>query len=213
MLTPTKKWLIPLGIVTLSLLYISCGSDENKDEPKTETKDIDEVRAMENDEMVAKGQYLVTGGGCNDCHTPKTFDASGMHLDTTKTLSGSPAGMPLPPIHASSLTPGNWILMAPNLTSFVGPWGISFAANLTPDSATGLGTWSQEMFMTAIRKGKHQGLETGRPIMPPMPWEEIRKLKDEDLYCIFAYLKTLPPVSNKVRDHVAPPDAMKLASK
>jgi hypothetical protein len=210
MLTSIKKWFIPVGILAISFLYFSCGSAS--DEPKTETKDIDEIRAMENDEMVEKGRYLVTSGLCNDCHSPKTFDAAGMHIDTTKALSGSPANMALPPIHASSLTPGNWILMSSDVTSFVGPWGISFAANLTPDSATGIGTWSKEMFLMAIRNGKHQGLETGRPIMPPMPWEEVRKMKDEDLACIFAYLKSLPPVTNKVKEHIAPPDAMKLAS-
>lgn len=212
MLTSTKKWLIPTGIIALALLYFSCGS--GSEEPKAEaTKDIDEVRAMENDEMVAKGRYLVTGGLCNDCHSPKIFDDKGMHIDTMKTLSGSPAGMTMPPFQSSALTPGNWIMMSPDITSFIGPWGISYAANLTPDSATGIGTWSKEMFMNAIRNGKHQGVATGRPIMPPMPWEEVRKLRDEDLECIFAYLKSLPPINNKVKEYVSPPEAMKLASK
>jgi hypothetical protein len=44
----------------------------------------------------------------------------------------------------------------------------------------------------------------GRPILPPMPYNDLAKLKDEDLKSIFAYLKSLPPVSNKVPDPVPP---------
>lgn len=208
MLTFLKSWFIPAGWTAVSILFISCGSEEPK---QVVTKDIYEVREMEHSELVQRGAYLVMAGGCNDCHTPKIFDASGMHPDTLKTLSGSPAGMPLPPIHASSLKPGNWILMAPNITAFVGPWGISYAANLTPDSATGTGTWSKEMFIKTLRTGKHMGLEGGRAIMPPMPWEEVAKLKDEDLEAIFTYLHSLPPITNKVNDYVSPPEAAKMA--
>jgi hypothetical protein len=83
-----------------------------------------------------------------------------------------------------------------SFTAFAGPWGVSFAMNLTPDSASGLGDWSQETFMQAIRTGKHMG--TGRPILPPMPWASFSNLTDQDLASVYLYLRTIPAVSNKI---------------
>ena len=101
--------------------------------------------------------------------------------------------------------------MAPDITTFVGPWGISYAANLTPDSASGIGAWSEATFINTIRSGKHLG--NGRDILPPMPWPFVSKLTDEDLKSVYAYLMSLPPVSNKVPAPVSPPDVMKMAAK
>jgi hypothetical protein len=88
--------------------------------------------------------------------------------------------------------------MSPDITAFAGPWGISYAANLTSDSATGIGAWTEEQFIKSMRTGKHLGAENGRPILPPMPWPFISKMTDEDLSAVYAYLKSLPPVSNRV---------------
>ena len=71
-----------------------------------------------------------------------------------------------------------------------GPWGVSFTANLTPDKETGLGNWTEEMFITTMRTGRHQG--KGRPILPPMPYQFIATLNDEDLKAVFAYLQSIP---------------------
>ena len=108
--------------------------------------------------------------------------------------------MPLPEVDLSMVQPGKWVLFTQDLTAAVGPWGASFSANLTPDPETGTGTWQPEMFINAMRTGRHLG--AGRPIMPPMPWEAIGKLSDEDLKSIFAYLKTIPPIKNKVPDPI-----------
>jgi hypothetical protein len=96
-----------------------------------------------------------------------------------------------------------WAGAATN-TAFTGPWGVSYAANLTPDQNTGLGIWDEKMFMTAIRTGRHMG--TSRPIMPPMPWPAFRNASDDDLKAIYAYLRTIKPVTNHVPD-VQPPAA------
>ncbi len=187
----------------------SCGT-----EPKVEdgSKDIAMVRSMEHSELVKIGENLITVGGCNDCHTPKKFDANGMHFDSTRLLSGSPAGMPLPPFSTAALKHGNWIQMAPDVTAFVGPWGISYAANLTPDSATGMGGWTKENFVGAMRTGQHMGLKGGRPIMPPMPWFNLAKLSDDDLSAIYAYLRSIPAITNKVKDPIVPDEAAKMAA-
>jgi hypothetical protein len=67
---------------------------------------------------------------------------------------------------------------------------------LTPDKDTGIGEWSEEMFMQVARTGKHQGQPNGRDILPPMPWSSMKDLTDADLKAIWAYLKSLPPVKN-----------------
>ncbi len=151
---------------------------------------------------VQRGRYLVMLGGCNDCHSPKLFTAQGPKVDEKRVLSGHPAGDRLPPVPANAIGPGKWgALASGDMTAWVGPWGTSFAANLTPD-ATGLGNWTQQMFIRALRTGKHAG--EGRPVLPPMPWEDIGKLTDADLRAIFAYLKSLPPIPNPVPAPVAP---------
>lgn len=160
--------------------------------------------SLSKDEMVSHGRLLITAGGCNDCHSPKKIGQHGPFIDSANFLSGHPAVMPAPPIPASALQPGNWVLMGPDVTSFVGPWGISYAANLTPDSATGIGAWTEGQFVQTMRTGKHLGMENGRPLLPPMPWENLSKLSDDDLKSIFAYLQTLTPVSNRVPGPVSP---------
>jgi hypothetical protein len=89
-----------------------------------------------------------------------------------------------------------------DLTSAVGPWGQSFASNLTPDG-TGIGNWKEEQFIKAIREGKYKGLDNTRPLLPPMPWVAYKNLTDDDLKSIFAYLKSLPPVKNAVPAPIA----------
>jgi hypothetical protein len=84
-------------------------------------------------------------------------------------------------------------------TAWSGPWGISYTANLTPDPS-GLAAWTEDIFIKAIREGKHMG--TSRTILPPMPWPVYRNFTDDDLKAVFAYLKTIPPVKNHVPDPV-----------
>lgn len=152
---------------------------------------------------IERGAYLVTVGGCHDCHSPKVFTPAGPELDKSRLLSGHPAGDTLPAIPTGIIGPENWSALTNNHgTAWVGPWGISFAANLTPD-ATGLGSWTPEIFIQAMRTGKHAGV--GRPILPPMPWMNYGRMSDEDLRAMFAYLKSLPPVSNVVPWPVPPP--------
>jgi mono/diheme cytochrome c family protein len=152
--------------------------------------------------LFERGKYMVTLGVCSDCHTPKVFTEQGPLPDETRALSGHPANLALPEIPLDVIGPGKWILFNDHSTACVGPWGISFAANLTPDEETGLGNWSEENFIQAMRTGKHKG--EGRPILPPMPWFNLAKLTDQDLRAIFAYLQTLPPIHNPVPQPLPP---------
>ena len=179
------------GALTLGIMACNSNKQPHASEPDD---DIDKVRTLEKEELIARGQYLMMVGGCNDCHSPKKFTAQGMELDSTRLFSGHPAGSPLAPVDEASLKPGNWVQMASDITAFAGPWGISYAANLTPDSATGIGAWSEEVFIKALRTGKHLGQENGRPIMPPMPWQYVSKMTEEDLAWIYPDgPKAMPP--------------------
>jgi mono/diheme cytochrome c family protein len=180
--------LLSFLFVFIVLIQISCSKSEKI--------------GMTKEEMVKHGEYLVTLGGCNHCHSPKVLTDMGPVPDTTKLLSGYPADSKIPSIDPTLVQPGKWILTTGDLTAWVGPWGVSIAANLTPDEPTGLGTWTDEVFIKALRTGKHMGI--GRPILPPMPWPDIAKATDEDLKAIFAYLKSLPPIRNKVPDPIPP---------
>jgi len=154
---------------------------------------------------VDRGAYLVSMMGCNDCHTPWKMGPKGPEPDMTRALTGHPQDVALPPAPAPS---GPWIWHgAATNTAFAGPWGVSFTANLTPDKETGLGSWTEEMFIATMRTARHQG--KGRPILPPMPVKMIGKATDEDLKSIFAYLQSLAPVKNKVPAPIEPADGSK----
>lgn len=150
-------------------------------------------------ERVKRGDYLVNSMGCGDCHTPMKMGANGPEPDMDRFLSGHPATEKLPPPPAPS---GPWIVsVSATGTAWAGPWGVSYTQNLTGDPETGVaGTYTEEQFIMTLREGKKQG--RGRAILPPMPWQVIRNLTDEDLKSIYAYLKTVKPVKNKVPEPV-----------
>ncbi len=154
-------------------------------------------------EQISRGAFLVNIGGCHHCHTPKTVTARGPVPDETRSLMGAPADTKVAPIPPGVLSPAGWGALATHdLTTWAGPWGVSFASNLTPDKATGLGSWTEAAFIKSMRTGKHKGVL--REILPPMPWQDIGKLGDNDLKAVFAYLKTLKPIQNKVPDPIPP---------
>ena len=147
--------------------------------------------------QVDRGKYLVSTAACHDCHTPTKMGPNGPEPDMTRMLSGHPETIK---IEKGPALPSGWMAAGSNtFTAWSGPWGVSFTANLTPDPS-GLAAWTEDMFIRAIREGKHMG--TSRPILPPMPWPVYRNFTDEDLKAIFAYLKSIPPVSNHVPDPI-----------
>ena len=165
--------------------------------------DQTEKKEMTGEEMIQRGAYLVTVGGCHDCHSPKIYGPMGPMPDSTRLLSGHPADESITAVPVEFLGPGKWAgITNGHFTAWAGPWGISFARNLTPDEATGIGLWTEEIFIKAMRTGKQMG--TGREILPPMPWFNLAEMTDEDLKSIFAYLKSLKPISNSVPEPIPP---------
>lgn len=117
---------------------------------------------------IARGKYLVTIAGCNDCHTPGYFLGK---PDFSRTLGGSDVGFTIP-----------------GLGAFVG-------RNLTPDKETGLGNWTDDQIIAAITTGARPD---GRRLAPIMPWMELSHLSPDDAHAIVAYLRSLPPVKHAV---------------
>jgi mono/diheme cytochrome c family protein len=148
---------------------------------------------------IERGRYLVKIGGCADCHTPKKMTDQGPVDDEAMALAGHPENVNLP---APELKEGPWFAATAGMTAWTGPWGITYAANLTPDTSTGLGIWTEAMFIEAMRTGRHMGY--GRPILPPMPWQNLAAASDEDLKAIYAYLRSIPAVRNNVPQPVPP---------
>ena len=164
------------------------------------------IRAVESQgDMVQRGKYLVDAvAACGYCHTPRV----GADYDMNMYLAGHPARQPSPRYNFRMIREGIFIVTAPQLSAFSGAFGTSFASNLTPDKETGLGEWTEEMFTKAMRTGRHQGVESNRKILPPMPVKHYAQMNDEDLKAIWAYLRTIKPVKNEVNpalDHQGNP--------
>lgn len=152
---------------------------------------------------VQRGEYLVKIMGCNDCHTPWKMGPQGPEPDMDRFLSGHPEQIgPLPNVKAAA--PYIASSFATN-TAYSGPWGVSYAFNLTPEQNTGLGIWTEEMFVQTIRTGRHMGVS--RPINPPMPWPAYRNATDDDLKAVYAYLRTIKPIVNHVPEYQSPAES------
>lgn len=123
--------------------------------------------------LVERGRYLATISGCGDCHTPGTLFGG---PDFARALSGSEVG-------------------------WKGPWGTSFARNLTPDPETGLGKWSTQDIIDALKTGVRKD---GHVLLPPMPWPNTSQMADADLRALVAYLQSLPPVKHAVPEALPP---------
>ena len=149
-----------------------------------------------------RGEYMVYLGGCNHCHTPWQFDAElKMPVpDMSRMLSGHPSDAPDP---QGKIGKTDIALIGPTFTSFQMPFGTVYAPNLTPDKDTGMGKWTEAMFLAAFRKGKHMGGD-GRAILPPMPAMDIARLTDDDIKALFAFLQAIPSVRNAVPEHKVP---------
>jgi mono/diheme cytochrome c family protein len=126
------------------------------------------VRTNAADPQVERGKYLVTLGGCTDCHTPGYFFGK---PDMTRYLGGSEVGFEIPDL------------------------GIFHGPNLTPDKETGLGDWTRQQIVTALQTGARPD---GRILAPIMPWKALASLTPADATAIAAYLQSLPAVKNKV---------------
>ena len=183
-------------MIALALLVVSCAKKTDNAAKTTDSTSMAKP-AMS---PVERGKYLVTAvAGCGDCHTPFKMGPHGPEPDMSRMLSGHPEGMKMPPAPKMQMP---WMAsIAATFTCFSGPFGTSYAKNLTPDTS-GLGKWDEATFLLAIKNGKHIG--TGRPIMPPMPWMVFKNMTDDDLKAIFAYLKTIPPVKNNVPEYEPP---------
>ena len=117
---------------------------------------------------VARGKYLVAVMACSDCHTPGALTGK---PDMTRFLAGSEVGFAMPGM------------------------GVFAPGNLTPDKDAGIGGWTNAQIATAITKGTRPD---GRVLSPIMPWMSFANLTRPDAMAIAAYLKSLPPVKNKV---------------
>jgi len=124
--------------------------------------------ARADDSEIARGKYLVTIGGCDDCHTPGALLGK---PDFSRALGGSEVGFAIP-----------------GLGVFAGP-------NLTPDKDTGLGKWTDEQIIAAMTAGT---TPEGRRLAPIMPYAALSHLTSDDAHAIVAYLKSLPAVKNAV---------------
>lgn len=185
-----RRCLSVLGALSLAgVTLMGCGAPDTPPTPEPRQAGYSEAQ-------IALGRKLVAFGGCNDCHTPWAFDPEiGAPVpDMSRALSGHPEGGPDP---GGTLGEMDMAVIGPTFTSFRMPFGVVYSANLTPDEATGIGTWTEQMFVDVFRRAKHLGGE-GRPILPPMPWTMTATLSDEEIVAMYAYLTSIPPIHNEV---------------
>ena len=135
---------------------------------------------------IARGKFLNQVLGCAECHTPRGRDGK---PDMAYFMAGHRAADPAPAWDAAQEAKGIGMLVSSSGTAYAGPWGVTYARNLTPDPTTGIGKWNEDAFVYVLREGT---------LKPPMPNLLYGNLSDDDLKAIFAYLQSVPPVKNLV---------------
>ena len=195
-----KTRIITAALFVVAIIIYSCN---NNTTPALTAVEKDSTKNMYGDfaTQVELGKHLAVIGGCADCHTPKKMTEDGPVDDVALAYSGAQSKMPLPDVTAQQLSKG--MAATYDQTAWVGPWGKSFAANITPDS-TGIGLWSEDQFINCLRNGLYKGIKGSRPLMPPMPWQDYSQMSDKELKAIFAYLKSIKPVHNVVAEYEPP---------
>jgi len=184
-----KKLIMVIAIAIFAWSLNSC-------DPAKTAKEAAAATPPAKDSLIKRGNYLVAAMGCNDCHSPKKMGPQGPYVDSSRMLSGFPSTAPIPVAGTNDIKNG-LVVFAGDLTAAIGPWGTSFAANITSDD-TGIGQWKEDQFKNALRHGKYKGLDSERMLLPPMPWQDFRNLTDADIDAIYNYLKSTKPVNNVV---------------
>ncbi len=187
--------LLLAGSIVILFVQFNCQSGGNSSGKSTSSFGGFETQ-------VKWGEHIVTSSFCSDCHTPKKMTNMGPVDDTTLWLSGHPSAIPLPDVDRKMLE-SKGMAATNTQTSWIGPWGVSFTANLTPDS-TGIGLWTEDQFLTCIKEGVSHGIKGNRPLLPPMPWPSFRLRTDDELKAVFAYLKSIKPIHNVVPQPLPP---------
>jgi hypothetical protein len=210
-----KMNLLPGALLAFGMLSLyACSND--KPAEATEVKDaaasvIPDVPKFGTSyaSQVEWGKHLVTVGGCNDCHTPKVMSPQGPVDDTSRMLSGHYGNIPTAAVDRKQFEAKGYIATA-DFTAWVGPWGVSYTANLTPDE-TGTGKWTEDQFLNALKNKVLHGLTGARPLLPPMSMMPVSNYNDDEMKAIFAFLKSIKPVRNIVPTPL-PPASMKKAA-
>jgi hypothetical protein len=200
-----KIFIVSISIViVITTAVVACN---NSNTPSSRNEGL-MLAEQSQDELIERGRYLVTIMGCNDCHSPKKFGPAGPEIDSNKMYSGHQAERNITKVNMEDAA--NWVMFNHDLTAFVGPWGVSYAANISSDKETGIGTWNEQQFFRAMRQGKYKGAPQGRDLLPPMPWTMYRHTTDDDLRAIFSFLKSTPPIKNRVPSPLPPDQISKL---
>lgn len=208
-----KKFSMYILIVLVSFIFIfsRCNEGEDKTAVSADSTTTQAVAPIYGgfESQVAWGKHLVTIGGCNDCHTPKKMGPNGPEDNLDLALSGHPSQLPLPDVNRKEVESKGFAVFGPTFTSYIGPWGISYASNITSDSTSGIGTWTFEQFKNVFTLGKYWGAPKGRDLLPPMPWQNVGQMTDDELEAVFTYLQTTKPIHNVVPPPHPPVTAMK----
>jgi len=213
-----NKRIIPFKLIVvllIGLFFLSSGCHTEQTSSTDKSSGDTAQLANTNQEFggfesqVAWGKHIVAISGCNDCHTPKKMGPNGVENNMELELSGNPSDIPAPDLARKEIESKGLVLIGGTFTSFVGPWGISYAANITSDTATGIGSWTADQFIRVFKLGKYKGSPGGRDLLPPMPWQGVGQMTDDELKAVFAYLKSTKPVFNEVPQPQPPLSAMK----
>jgi mono/diheme cytochrome c family protein len=181
-----------IGVLILAAALLGSCATEQTANPLDDYEELDATTILDapeaepgsffpgDQDAVERGEYLVELLGCGSCHTDGAFEGA---PDMSRALAGSTTGI-----------------------AFTNPLGdnrpgIIYPANITPDDATGIGSWTDTQLANAIRAGVGRH---GNRRIASMPWQGYSRLTDDDVASMVKYLRSIKAVENRVPAEVEP---------
>ena len=189
-----RTFLICAVIVLTALAFYACSENTSGESTAATTAPPEKPKYGGYETQVQWGEHIVTIAGCNDCHTPKKMTPMGPVNDTSLMLSGHPENAPAPDVDRK-MVESKGLVVSQDFTSWVGPWGITYTANLTPDPS-GTGNWTEDQFVYALKNLISKGLPSSRHLLPPMSMMPVTEMTEDEIRAIYAYLRTIKPIKN-----------------
>lgn len=161
------------------------------------TQPAEASHPLQEEDAISRGKYLATISGCTYCHTPDKVEYQNpetMSLEQIMTIAFD-----------GNLAEDEEKLLAGGRVFPLGPAGVVYTRNITPDKETGIGTWTDEQIKLAIKTGVRPD---GTVLFPVMPYHVYNQMADQDLEDIIAYMKSVPAVRNEVPEKTVSTEGM-----
>jgi mono/diheme cytochrome c family protein len=173
-----------IAVAAVVMVYSAAAQDSTA----TQEADATEEATGDSDPLLERGRYLAQIGACIDCHTPYKPEFADFSAITPEQLQQLG-------LYTLDTQDTETMLLAGGRPFDLGPAGVLFSRNITPDEETGIGLWTDQEIENAVRIGVRPD---GSRLHPLMPYRNLYNLSREDMTALIAFLRSVPAIKSEV---------------